>query len=442
MRYIFEFPDIGEGITEGKVLEIYVSKGQEIKEGDSIVKVETDKVVTDIPSPKTGTVKNIFAKEGDTVNVDEALMEMEVAEEELEEEEKKEEKGEGKKEKKEEKVEEEGFGVVGVIEDSTSDAFLPSTGEGMEEKEEEKEKKKHKKTLATPVARKMAKDYGLDINEIEGTGPAGRVMKADIRKAFEEKQKGVSPGKAKKEKETKKTEIPQEEKTEVEEISQIRRTIATKMVESKFTAPHAVSFEEVEISKLVQLREEKKKTLAEKDIKLSYMAFIIKAVTIALKNHKKLNSRLDLEKNRIIYNYYYNIGIATDTPAGLMVPVIKDTDKKSIIEISQEINDLVKRAKERKLNIDELKGSTFSITNYGSIAGIYGVPIINYPDVAILGVGRILDKPVVKNGAVVPGKVLPLSISIDHRIIDGADAARFIKEIMELLAEPMIMLMM
>ncbi|MFW5799393.1 MAG: dihydrolipoamide acetyltransferase family protein, partial [Spirochaetota bacterium] len=248
--------------------------------------------------------------------------------------------------------------------------------------------------------------------------------------------------KAKKEKEAKKTEVPKEEKTEVEEISQIRRTIATKMVESKFTAPHAVSFEEVEISKLVQLREEKKKALAEKDIKLSYTAFIIKAVTIALKNHKKLNSRLDLEKNRIIYNYYYNIGIATDTPAGLMVPVIKDTDKKSIIEISQEINDLVKRAKERKLNIDELRGSTFSITNYGSIAGIYGVPIINYPDVAILGIGRILDKPVVKDGAVVPGKVLPLSISIDHRIVDGADAARFIKEIMELLADPMIMLMM
>ncbi len=432
MLYIFKFPDIGEGISEGKILEWFVKKGQEIKEGDSIVKMETDKVVADIPSPRTGVVKNLFGKVGETINVGDALAEIEIEGEESE--------AEGKAEE-EVDVEEPGFGVVGQIEDAGSEAFLPSTGEGMEDDEDAAEAEKPKrKALATPVARKMAKDLGIEINTVRGTGPAGRVMKDDIRRAFEEKQAGPKVGRK-----TAGTSIPKEvpERAEAEELTQIRKTIANKMVESKFTAPHATAFEEVEISRLMELRNEKKEQLAEQGVKLTYMAFIIKAVTHALKNHKKLNCRLDMERNRVIYNKYYNIGMAVDTPDGLVVPVIKDADRKSIIELANEIVDKIERAQNRELQLEELKDSTFSVTNYGAIAGIYGVPVINYPDVGILGVGRILKTPVVnENDEIVIGHILPLSLSFDHRIVDGAEASRFLSNIMTMLADPVAMLVM
>ena len=176
MLYIFKFPDIGEGVTEGKILEWFVKKGQEIQEGDPVVKMETDKVVADIPSPRTGVIKNIFGKVGDTINVDDALVEIEIA------------GGEMDSKEKEVPVEEEGYGVIGHIEDATTDAFLPSTGEGLEDDTDKVVITKRVKTLATPVARKMAKDFGLDINEITGSGPAGRVMKIDIQRAFDQKQ--------------------------------------------------------------------------------------------------------------------------------------------------------------------------------------------------------------------------------------------------------------
>ncbi|HDS01640.1 MAG TPA: 2-oxo acid dehydrogenase subunit E2 [candidate division Zixibacteria bacterium] len=455
MLYVFKFPDIGEGIHEGKILKWHVKKGQEVMEGDPVVNVETDKVVTDIPIPKDGVIKNTYGKEGEVINVGDALVEMEVEGEEAEEEaevkappkEGREAEGEpasrtevAKAKTKTKKIEEKGFGVVGQIEEADTDAFLPATGEGMEAQAAvAAEKEPGRKALATPVARKMAMDLGIDINTVRGTGPAGRVMKEDIKKAFDEKQAGPKvarkPGKI---------EIPAEaeDMVEVEELTQIRKTIINRMVQSKFTAPHATAFEEVEVSRLVELRKEKKEELAEQGVKLSYMPFIIKAVSLALRRHKSLNCKLDMENNRVIYQKFYNIGFATDTPEGLMVPVIKNADRKSIIEIAESIKDLSDRARERKIQLDELKGGTFSITNYGSIAGTYGVPVINYPEVAILGVGRIVQRPVVKGGEIVPGNVLPLSMSFDHRIVDGADAARFIKDLMAMLADPLTMLMM
>ena len=430
MLYVFKFPDIGEGIHEGKILKWHVKKGQSVKEGDPVVNVETDKVVTDIPIPKDGVIKNLFGKEGEVINVGDALVEMEVEGEVAEEEE----------EAKVAKIEEKGFGVVGQIEEAASDAFLPATGEGMEAKAAAKaeEEAPHRKALATPIARKMAKDLGIDINSIKGTGPGGRVMKDDIKRAFDEKQAGPKAGAPKA------ITVPAEEedKVEIEELTQIRKTIINRMVESKFTAPHATAFEEVEVSRLVELRNEKKAEMAEKGIRLSYMPFIIKAVALALKRHKTLNCKLDMQNNRVIYQKFYNIGFATDTPDGLMVPVIKDADKKSIIEIAQAIVELSEKARDRKIALDELKGGTFSITNYGSIAGTYGVPVINYPEVAILGVGRILQRPVVIDGEVKPGNILPLSMSFDHRIVDGANAARFIKDLMAMLSDPLTMLMM
>jgi pyruvate dehydrogenase E2 component (dihydrolipoamide acetyltransferase) len=436
MLYMFKFPDIGEGITEGKILEWYVKKGQSIKEGDPVVKMETDKVVADIPSPRSGVVKNVFGKVGDIVNVHDALIEIEVEGTSVVED--AESRSEEVAESKMKMVEERGFGVVGQIEDAKTDAFLPATGEGMEEAVTAKRTLVDRKALATPVARKLAKDLAIDINAIAGTGPGGRVMKADIQRAFDEKQRGPKAGA--------KTvsRIPDElpGRTEIEELSQLRKTIAARMVESWYTAPHTTAFEEVEISRLIAIREDQKDKLADQGVKLTYMAFVIRAVVLSLKKHRKLNCKLDMQHNRVIYNNFYNIGFALDTPDGLIVPVIKDADKKSIIEIARELADKTERGRQRKLTLDELRDSTFSVTNYGSIAGIHGVPIMNYPDVAILGVGRIVQKPVVKDGQIVPGNVLPLSLSVDHRIVDGADAGRFLRDLMALLGDPLAMLVM
>lgn len=430
MLYIFKFPDIGEGVTEGKILEWFVKKGQEIGEGDPVVKMETDKVVADIPSPRGGVIKNTFGKIGQVINVGDALVEIEI---------------EGEADAvgvtKEVPVEEPGFGVVGTIEDAATDAFLPSTGEGLEPTPEQEETQVTRKALATPVARKMARDLGIDINTVRGSGPAGRVMKADIKRAHEEMQSGVKvgvkPAITAKTPQTCDLDTP---RVEIKDLSQIRKTIAARMVESKFTAPHATSFEEVEVSRLVEVRNENKNLFADQGIKLTYMPLIMKAVVHALKRHPVLNCRLDMNEGKVIYNNYYNIGFATDTPDGLIVPVINDVDQKGILDIALELKDMSERARERKMKLDELRGSTFSITNYGSIAGIFAAPIINYPNVAILGIGRIQEKPVVKDGQIVPGHVLPLSLAVDHRIVDGGDAARFIKDLMTILADPVKML--
>lgn len=431
MLYIFKFPDIGEGVTEGRILEWFVKPGQAIEEGDAVVKVETDKVIADIPSPRTGTVKNTFGKVGDIINVEDALIEIEI-------------EGDAGTDQPttEEPVEEVGYGVVGVIEDATSDAFLPATGEGMEAVAVATQTPTRQKTLATPVARKMAVDLGLDINEVRGSGPGGRVMKNDIRRAVQDKQSGPGTGiRAAAAAAQPKTGQSASPRTTTEPLSQIRKTIAARMVESKFTAPHAASFEEVEISKLIEIRRDNAERFAADGVKLTYLPFILKAVVSTLKQHPQLNCRLDMNQNQVVYNHFYDIGVATDTPDGLLVPVIKDADQKSVVELARDLADKAERGRTRKLALDELRDSTFSITNYGSIAGIHATPIINYPNVAILGVGRIHRKPVVKGDEIVPGHILPLSLAIDHRIVDGADAARFMKDLMAWLSDPVALLL-
>ena len=417
MRYIFKFPDIGEGITEGKILEWYVKKGQRIDSGDSVVKMETDKVVTDIPSPKTGVIVSMYGKVGEVINVDDPLIELEV---------------EGIEGEQKAEVEEKGFGVVGTIEVAGEAAHLPASGEGLPERKEPVTKPSGK-VLATPVARVMAKDLGVDINKVSGTGPGGRIMKKDIKDFHE--------GKHLKKIEFKEKERElDDERVEYKDLSQIRKTIAKKMVQSKQNAAHMTVIEEVEISELVKLRESHKDVFKGRGIKLTYMPFILKAVAKTLQIHPDLNSEMDLENNRMIYKKYYNIGIAVDTEEGLVVPVIRDVDKLSIFDLSAKISEISEKARERKLTFDDLRDGTFSVTNYGSIGGTFGVPVINYPQAAILGVGRIMKKPVIKDDAIIAGNVLPLSMSVDHRIVDGGEASRFIVDLMGFLRDPVSLL--
>lgn len=428
MRYIFKFPDIGEGLEEGVIVEWHVEKGQAVKMGDPLVTMETDKVVTAIPSPKDGTIAAKFGKPGETIHVGSALVEIEL--EGVEGEAAITEAAKPDSEKKSTQVvEEEGAGVVGTLEVAGNSIVLSASKEGVQDSNT-KTTGKTQKVLATPVARAMAKEMGIDINLVKGTGPGGRITKEDINGFASNVKSGSS------------TQVfATGNLTEVEPLSQIRKTIARNMIQSKHNAAHMTVFEEAEISELVSLRARHKERYSSEGVKLTYLAFIIKATALSLKKFRALNSEMDTEKGNMIYKKYYNIGIATDTEKGLVVPVIRNADKLSVKEIAAEIQKLSDKARDGKLTLDDMKDGTFTITSYGSIGGLYAVPVINYPQAGILGIGRIHQKPVVKDNQIAVGTVLPLSLSVDHRIADGGETARFINSVIGYLSDPITLIM-
>ena len=426
MRYIFKFPDIGEGLEEGKIIEWYVQKGESIASGDPLVKMETDKVVTDIPSPKSGVIAVTYGGVGDTVKVGNALVEIDIEGVEAEAAQKA--AAETPKAPSSEAIDEKGFGVVGTIEVAGDGAYLPAGDEGISN---DAAPKARKKALATPVARAMARELGIDINQIPGSGPAGRITKKDIATHANQARLEAAPSRQ-----------PSHESGEryrYESLSTIRKTIAKNMLRSKQNAAHMSVMDEVEVGELLAARRRLNDALADKGMRLSYLPFIIKAVARALKNHPVLNAELDLENERIIYKNYINIGIAMDADEGLVVPVIRAADQKSLIQVATELKDLIERARERKLSLDDLKDGTFSITSYGSIGGYFAVPVINYPQVGIFGVGRITEKPIVKDSQIVVGNMLPISMSVDHRIVDGGEVARFLNEVLAYLKDPLLL---
>lgn len=422
MRYIFKFPDIGEGLEEGTIVEWHVEKGQTVKMGDSLVTMETDKVVTAIPSPRDGVIAARFGKVGETIHVGAALVEIELA------------GGSGAEEPiQSEAVQEEGAGVVGTLEVAGNSMVLSASKEGVSEVSDNPSRKMGK-SLATPVARAMAKDMGIDINKVKGTGPGGRVTKDDITNFGRDGSSSKtisSPAQT----------ITTEREVDVEPLSQMRKSIARNMIQSKHNAAHMTVFEEVEISVLDQVRKRYKELYANEGVKLTYLAFIVKAVALSLKKFRALNAEMDWDGGNMLYKKYYNIGIAIDTEKGLVVPVIRNADKLSVKEIAFAIDAVSAKAREGKLTLDDMKDGTFTITSYGSIGGLFAVPVINYPQAAILGVGRISKQPVVKGESVVPGLVLPLSLSVDHRIADGGETARFVNSVMGYLADPVSLVM-
>jgi len=427
MKYIFKFPDIGEGLDEGTIVEWYVEKGQEVAMGEPVVKMETDKVVTDIPSPKTGIISMKYGKVGETIHVGDPLVEIDMPGIDGE---------EAQKEANKPEFEpvEEGAAVVGTLELAGNSAYLPASDEEGLGDEHSLSGQEVKKALATPVARAMAKEMGIDINNVPGTGPAGRVMKSDIEGWFSKRKNLETAGRGKKE-------TSAEQEVEVVQLSQIRKAIARNMIQSKHQAAHMTVFDEVEVSELARVRQKYKNRFADEGIKLSFLPFILKATALALKEFPSLNSEMDLENGKLFLKKYYNIGIAIDTPEGLVVPVIKNVDKLSIRELAAEISELAEKARSRSLSLEDMKNGSFTITNFGSIGGQFAVPVINYPQAGILGIGRILEKPVVKESLVVPGKVLPLSVSVDHRIVDGGEVSRFLNRIMEYLGDPVSLVM-
>lgn len=450
MRYIFKFPDIGEGLTEGIIIEWYIDKGTAVKVGQPLVKMETDKVVTDIPSPRAGVIAARYGKVGETIHVGETLVEIEIAGE----------TAAAAPEPEKEQVDEKGAGVVGTIEVASGNALLPASEEGTEPKPVAASAS-GRKALATPVARAIARELNIDINQVTGTGPAGRVMKSDVQNfhgpsaaravaSSAASMAGSATGYAAY------TPAAGQGATglatpagiatpaglvEIRPMTQIRKSIARNMLRSKQSTAHMTLFEEPEVSRLVEARSRYKEEFKKESLSLTYLPFIIKAVVAALKRHPELNSEIDFEKGNIIYKNYYNIGIAVSTDDGLVVPVIRDADKLSIRELSRAVAEISVKARDRKLTLDDMKDGTFTITNYGALGGWFGVPVINYPQVGILGIGRINQQPVVAGGEIKVGNVMPLSLSVDHRMVDGAEATEFLNDVAAGVADPLALIM-
>jgi pyruvate dehydrogenase E2 component (dihydrolipoamide acetyltransferase) len=394
----FKFPDVGEGITEGEIVRWLVKEGDEVKEDQTLAEVETDKAVVEMPSPYSGTILKIHAQEKDIIKVGQVLVTI---------------GGKG-----------EAVGEA-AVEMKAEEKAAPATGPSVvgvvtESKEEIRE------VLATPKVRKLALELGVNIKAVKGTGPQGRIIEDDIKAA---EAAPAAP------KEEKKPAFKIKEKFdfygELERIPLrgVRRATAKRMHESVSTAAHVTHFDEADVSELVKVRETLKAKAAEKGVRLTFLPFIVKAVLAAIKAHPLLNATLNDEDEEIIVKKYYNFGIAVDVPDGLIVPVVKGVDQKSLFDLAAEIQALAESAKKRSLNLADLKGGTFSITNVGGIGGEAATPIINYPEVAILATLKIKDRVRVKDGRIRAVKTLPLCLSFDHRVIDGAEAARFMNDL-------------
>ncbi len=423
MAFEFKLPDIGEGIHEGEIVKWFVKEGEEIKEDDPLCEVQNDKAVVEIPSPVEGTVLKIKVAEGEVAIVGDPLISIDA--EGYEQEETEEEQAEEQEPVQEEQVEEK--------KESTS--------------AKQQEKQSDKRVIAMPSVRKYAREKEVVIQEVSGSGKNGRVLKEDIDKYLAgDTAETIETAETEESTESSETATQQVVRSgdyyeTREKMSGIRKAIAKAMVNSKTKAPHVTLMDEVDVTELVAHRKRFKEVAAEQDIKLTFLPYVVKALISASKKYPILNAAVDDETEEIVYKHYYNIGIAADTDKGLLVPVVKDADRKSLFEISKDINELAEKARNGKLTAEEMKGASNTITNIGSAGGQWFTPVLNYPEAVILGIGRIAEKAVVRNGEVVVAPVLALSLSFDHRIVDGATGQHALNQIKRLLNDPQLIMM-
>ena len=523
----FKLPDVGEGLTEAEIVSWLVEVGETVTEDQPVAEVETDKAVVEVPAPVNGTVREIRAEAGEMVPVGEVIITFDV----------------------------EGEAVEPADAGDASDAAGADPEPVVEESEASEVTSTNRggRTFAAPSARRLARELGVDIGAVGGSGPGGRVTEADVRTAAEggadpepepepesaprsavrrvdetgaeaagattsgatrsgngatagpepagrdrtlaapatrrvAAERGVDlddvptdetrdgepfvtaeqvRGYAEAQRAAQEADVeavsaeaagaeapaggdgaaaPETETTAEGEVERrpyrgVRRTIGQAMERSKYTAPHVSHHDTAVVDDLVEVRERLKPRAEERGTRLTYMPFVVKAVVAALRQHPILNSQLDEENEEILVKRYHNIGIAVATDAGLMVPVVENADGKDMLAIGEEVNELASKARDRSISREEMQGGTFTITNFGAIGGEYATPIINYPETAILGLGALEQRPVVEDGEVVARYTLPLSLSIDHRVVDGADAARFANTLVEYLENPDLLLL-
>jgi len=412
MAFEFRLPDIGEGVAEGEVVKWLVKEGADVKENQPLVEIMTDKVNVEIPSPRKGTILKLMAKEGGTVKVGQVLLVI------------------GEKEEQASAP----TAVAPTPTTAKTPAVVPSiaTAAAPPPAPVAVAPKKPQEILATPATRKLARGMGVDLATVQGTGPGGRITDDDVR-LFKDVGRSAAA-----------VAITVTGPRGVEErvpMRGIRRKVAEHMVKSRDSTAQVTHVDEVDMTEVVHLREKAKDSAEKRGIRLTYLPFIIKALVLALKKYPYLNSSLDDEKQEIVLKKYYNIGIATDTEQGLLVPVVKAAEHKSITQLAEEISKLSEKARAGQLTLDEIQGSTFTVTNVGGIGGVFATPIINYPEVAILGVHKITKRPIVKDNQIVIRDMTYLSVSFDHRVLDGAMAAQFMNAIKQYLEDPKLLLL-
>jgi len=534
----FRLPDVGEGVAEGELVAWHVAPGEPVAEDQVLAEVETDKAVVDLPSPVAGTVETLHADAGEVVPVGEVVV----------------------------TIDPDDAADANVDGDATvsdaTDADAADAG-GDAETAEAAATTGSGRIFAPPSVRRQARELGVDLREVAGSGPGGRVTAADVqaaagasgaadadvadaitevapeadvggeetadgegeatarksavRRVESEEPEAVTaspggvPGSAERERtaaapatrrladelgvdidavptdETRdgapfvdpaaveayaeaqqaaqaadaaavsgddpdgaaatrgSTASPDQDapsgRTSREPYRGIRRSTGERMAESAYTAPHVTHHDQAVVTSLVEAREAMKPRAEARGVTLTYLPFVLKAVVAGLQEYPVLNSSLDEETEEVVYKHYYDLGVATATDAGLMVPVVRDVDETGLLDLASEVNEMAAKARERSIELSEMRGGTFTVTNFGAIGGEYATPIINYPETAILGLGSIEQRPVVVDGEVEARHTLPLSLSIDHRVIDGADAARFTNTVIEYLENPSLLLL-
>ncbi|MCD5002448.1 dihydrolipoyllysine-residue acetyltransferase [Enterococcus saccharolyticus] len=420
----FKLPDIGEGIAEGEIVKWFVKAGDTIKEDDTLLEVQNDKSVEEIPSPVTGTVVRVVVEEGVVANVGDVLVEID---------------------------------APGHNDAPASAPAAPAPEAAAPAEASAPTGKPSKNVLAMPSVRQFARENDVDITLVTPSGKGGRVTKEDIQSFISggsqeapaaTETAATESATAQAAKPAEKAELAKPYQSNLgeletrEKLTPMRKAISKAMVNSKHTAPHVTLHDEVEVSKLWDQRKKFKDVAAAQNTKLTFLPYVVKALTATMKKYPVLNASIDDASQEVVYKNYYNIGIATDTANGLYVPNVKDADRKGLFAIADEINGKAALAHEGKLAAEDMRNGTVTISNIGSVGGAWFTPVINYPEVAILGVGTIAQQPVVNaEGEIVVGRMMKLSLSFDHRIVDGATAQQAMNNIKRLLADPELLLM-
>ncbi len=446
MKHVFKLPDVGEGIAEAEIVEYLVQAGDRVKADQPVVRIETDKAVVELPSPVGGVVVEIPQKPGDSVRVGEALLVIETEAEAAQ----AAEAAKPTEAKEKEPPAEERKAVATKPEEAPPKPERPAVAtREVPTKADEAPPAERVQVQATPHTRKLARELKIDITTVKGTGPHGRITDEDVRKAAAKPEVAAAPAAPILETPAVPVVIQPPRAvydferygpTRREHLKGVRKRTAEVMVRSKSTIPHVTHFDEADVTELMSVVEREKPLAESRAIKLTVLSFLVKAAATGLKLYPMLNCSLDDYSGEIVYKDYYHIGFATDTEAGLMVPVIRDVDRKSVLQIAAELQGLSKKARERSIDLDSMRGGTFTITNVGALGGTWATPIIVHPQVAILCPLRARQRPVAHEGQIVIRTMMPLTLSFDHRVLDGADAARYMNFVVGLLEDPMRML--
>jgi pyruvate dehydrogenase E2 component (dihydrolipoamide acetyltransferase) len=432
----FKLPDLGENIASGDVVTVFVSPGDVVKPGQPLLEVETDKAVIEVPCPPGGRVASVLVKKGDTVKVGQTLVTLESAA--------------GGSAAAAAPAKPVPAAAAPTAPQSapapkvapapapapavSKPAPTPIAAAAVEAEPEVRGGAAIAVEPAGPAVRRLARELGVDLARVRGTGPGGRIVREDVVAAV--RQASAAGPALRPRADTGATERDDWGPIRREQMSRMRKTIAANMVRSVQTIPHLTNFDDADVTELEHLRKASAAEYAKSNLKLTALSFVIKAVSLSLRQHPSVNATIDPEKGEIVYKDYVNVGLAVDTPRGLVVPVLRNCDQLSIPQIAQAIADTAEKAKNAQYGLEDLKGGTFTISNLGAVGGAYSTPIINWPEVAILLLGRSRKMPVVHDDKIEPRLMMPLSLSYDHRIIDGAMAARFLNEVIGYLESP------